>query len=182
VLYNGVALAPLVCAAFAGRSAWRTGQLGDFSRSWVVVPLVAGALLLGHGGLRGKVVDDTGSVLPGTTVEYGQCTSVTDESGDFAVENLCLPIYLQLFAPSEVRFSLPGFTTARMTTLTVPGVNRYLNVPLKVGAVAESVEVSSAAFSMMTLVVLPVTSLSLALPLLWLRRRKQHPAAPLGAS
>jgi hypothetical protein len=172
LLYNGIAVAPLPFAAFAGLSAYRAGQLGDLQRSWVIVPLVAGGLLLGHGGVRGKVMDVSGGVLPGVSVEYGRCSSATDESGLFTVGNVCLPLYGQFLAPADIQFTLPGFTTSRVKTIAVPGVNRHLDVSMNVG-VAEQVSVTVSPFSLATILMLPLAALPILLPVSWLLRRKQ---------
>jgi hypothetical protein len=170
VLYNGAALAPLVFGAVAGVSARRDGRMRDFGRSWVAVPLIAGALLIGQGGVRGSVTDNTGAVIPGAAVEYGGCTSSSDETGSFGLGNACLPIYRQAFAPADVRVSLTGFTTQHIGIFTVPGVNRFLDVVIVTGPENQVVE-TFAPFSLVTLLVLPLSCLSIVLPVMWLRIR-----------
>jgi len=97
------------------------------------------------GTISGTVQDSTGAVVPGVNItirntETGLTRAVaSDEAGRYRAPNLPLGAY-------EVEGSKPGFQTEvrRGITLTV-GREAVVNLPLKVGAVAERVEVTGEA-------------------------------------
>ncbi|OFW36536.1 MAG: hypothetical protein A3J28_18735, partial [Acidobacteria bacterium RIFCSPLOWO2_12_FULL_60_22] len=97
------------------------------------------------GTISGTVQDSTGAVVPGVNItirntETGLTRAVaSDEAGRYRAPNLPLGAY-------EVEGSKAGFQTEvrRGITLTV-GREAVVNLPLKVGAVAERVEVTGEA-------------------------------------
>ena len=109
----------------------------------LLLPATAGAQ--GGGSISGEVVDNTGGVLPGVTIEVtssvlieGTVTAVTDGSGRYTVINL---------RPGEyaVTFTLPGFGTLIRDDLQVTGDTALqVDGALSVGALEESVTVSGA--------------------------------------
>jgi hypothetical protein len=100
------------------------------------------------GTVEGRVADEQGGVLPGVTVtltgRQGSQTTVTDSSGEYRFVGLTPGIY-------EVRAELAGFTTQAVQNIDV-GLGKTLQVPLalKVGGLAESVEVTANASSIDT--------------------------------
>ncbi len=91
------------------------------------------------GTVAGKVTDEQGGVLPGVTVTLtgrtGAQVTVTDEKGEYRFVGLNP-------GPYEVKVELAGFTPRTERNLDV-GIGRTLTVPftLRVGGVAETVEV-----------------------------------------
>ena len=92
------------------------------------------------GNVYGKVVDQSGAVLPGASVtisgEAGSRTSVTGSDGTFRFLNL---------DPSEytVSVAMPGFGTANRKITVQTGLSATLDVAMKVGGQAETVEVTA---------------------------------------
>ncbi|MCJ7486230.1 MAG: carboxypeptidase-like regulatory domain-containing protein, partial [Candidatus Aminicenantes bacterium] len=91
--------------------------------------------------LEGKVVDDTGSPLPGVSVEatspklVGKATGVTDGEGSFRLFSLPSGSY-------EVVFTLQGFKTLiRKDVVIQMSQTITLNVSLQQTAIEESVTV-----------------------------------------
>ena len=94
----------------------------------------------------GQVVDATGAVLPGVTVEAASPalieqarTAITDGNGRFAIIDLRPGIY-------TVTFSLPGFRTVKREGIELAGAfTAQVNGAMAVGQVEETVTVSSTA-------------------------------------
>jgi hypothetical protein len=121
-------------------------------RSWKAV--LIGVLLLlalpavthaqGLGTVSGVVKDASGAVLPGVTVEVASPalieksrTAVTNESGQYTVVSLPPGIY-------SVTFTLPGFSTTKREGIEMrANFTAQVNAELKVGGVAETVEVTA---------------------------------------
>ena len=97
------------------------------------------------GSIAGQVVDETGGVLPGVTVEAsspalieGVRTAFTDGSGLYGLEALRPGTY-------TVTFTLPGFSTfVREGIEIATGFSANVDATLTVGAVEETVTVSGA--------------------------------------
>jgi hypothetical protein len=94
------------------------------------------------GEIIGKVVDESGSVLPGVTVTLrgagvaGAPSVVTSETGAYRFPVLPPGTY-------EVEYVLPGFSTLKRQAIPIAvGSVVELDVALKVGALEESVTVS----------------------------------------
>lgn len=110
------------------------------------------------GTIEGRVTDEQGGVLPGVTVtligRQGTQTTVTDDRGDYRFVGLNPGTY-------EVRAELAGFVPRGAANLDV-GVGRTITVPLslKVGGVAESVEVTANASTVDTTTTASDNSLS----------------------
>jgi hypothetical protein len=91
------------------------------------------------GEVRGRVVDTSGAVLPGVTIEVasdgGVRTAVTDNKGQFTIRDV---------PPGRVSLtaSLPGFGTARYA-FTANQQPREFNIEMSVGALVERVTVSA---------------------------------------
>ena len=120
-----------------------------------VLLLVLGALLFAAapanaqiitGALRGTVADDTGSVLPGATVELsgpaligGPKTAVTDGRGTYRFPGLAPGVY-------TLTASLEGFQTMRREGIRVEVGSQFdVDFAMKVGGMAETVTVSGEA-------------------------------------
>jgi hypothetical protein len=90
------------------------------------------------GDVRGHVVDASGAVLPGVSIEVrsgdGVRTAVTNERGDFTIDDLS-PGRASLTA------TLPGFGTARYA-FTADQQPRQFNIEMRVGALVEAVTAS----------------------------------------
>ena len=97
------------------------------------------------GSIAGQVVDETGGVLPGVTVEAGSPaliggvrTAITDGSGQYGLEALRPGTY-------TVTFVLPGFSTfVREGIEIATGFSANVDATMTVGAVEETVTVSGA--------------------------------------
>ena len=97
------------------------------------------------GSIAGQVVDETGGVLPGVTVEAaspalieGVRTAFTDGSGLYGLEALRPGTY-------TVTFTLPGFSTFIREGIEIAtGFSANVDATLTVGAVEETVTVSGA--------------------------------------
>src|SRR5713226_3331003 len=94
------------------------------------------------GEIIGKVVDESGSVLPGVTVTLrgagvaGAPSVVTSETGAYRFPVLPPGTY-------EVEYALPGFSTLKREAIPISvGSVVELDVALRVGALEESVTVS----------------------------------------
>ena len=97
-------------------------------------------------GIIGQVTDESGAVLPGVTVtatspslQVASVVSVTDGRGAYRLSPLPIGTY-------TVEYVLAGFQTVRRegVRLTI-GFTAAIDVPLKVGALEESITVSGAA-------------------------------------
>ncbi len=97
------------------------------------------------GSIAGSVLDETGGVLPGVTVDAaspalieGSRTTFTDGSGLYAIEGLRPGTY-------TITFTLPGFNTfVREGIELTTGFTANVDVTMGVGAVEETVTVSGA--------------------------------------
>ena len=118
--------------------------------SW---PIVAALVLLffpagahAQSAITGVVRDASGAVLPGVTVEASSDALiektravVTDGSGVYRIVDLRPGRYI-------VAFSLPGFSTLRQEGIELPAdFTATINGELKLGALEESITVSSVA-------------------------------------
>lgn len=110
------------------------------------------------GTIEGRVVDEQGGVLPGVTVtlsgRQGTQTTVTDDRGEYRFVGLNP-------GPYEVRAELAGFVPAGQQNIDV-GIGKTLNIPvtLRVGGLAESVEVTASASTVDTTTTASDNSLS----------------------
>ena len=88
--------------------------------------------------LTGRVVDESGAVLPGVTIEVatmaGLRTVITDLNGAFAVSDV-LP------GPVTVTATLPGFSPAR-SSFNADERTRRLDISLPVGGLTETMSVT----------------------------------------
>ena len=104
----------------------------------VIVPALASAQ-----SIAGVVRDASGAVLPGVTIEATSPaliekvrTSVTDDTGQYRVENLPPGTY-------TLTYTLPGFSTVERTGVQVQtGVTVTLNAELRVGDLQETITVT----------------------------------------
>jgi hypothetical protein len=115
------------------------------------LPALVGLVVLVPGAARaqstiaGTVLDTTGGVLPGVTVEASSPaliektrTAVTDGQGRYTLPELRPGVY-------TVTFALQGFAIVRREGIEVQAsTNVPINVELQVGAVAETITVSGA--------------------------------------
>jgi hypothetical protein len=93
--------------------------------------------------ITGVVRDTSGAVLPGVTVEAASPalieklrTAVTDDSGQFRLENLTPGLY-------KVTYTLPGFNIVEREGVQVStGVTLTLNADLRVGGLQETITVT----------------------------------------
>src|SRR5437867_7032717 len=108
----------------------------------LLVPIAGHAQ--GLGTIAGVVKDASGAVLPGVSVEVASPaliertrTAVTNESGQYTVVSLPPGTY-------SVTFTLPGFSvTKREGIEMLANFTAQVNAEMKVGAVAETVEVTA---------------------------------------
>lgn len=105
--------------------------------------LVSPASAQQNAGIIGEITDESGAVLPGVTVtatspslQVPSVSAVTDAKGEYRISPLPIGTY-------TVEFSLPGFGTVKRegVRLTV-GFTAKIDLPLKIGALEESVTVS----------------------------------------
>ena len=109
----------------------------------LIMPVVASAQQAG--GIAGEVVDDTGGVLPGVTVEAtspvlieGVRTAFTDGEGRYSIVNLVPGTY-------SVSFSLPGFSTIiREGVELASGFTANIDASMQVGGIEETITVTGA--------------------------------------
>jgi hypothetical protein len=105
----------------------------------------AGAARAQNGAVAGTVKDASGAVMPGVTVEAASPvliervrSVVTDGQGQYKIVDLRPGVY-------QVRFTLPGFATVVREGIELSaGFTATVNADMTVGAVAESVTVTSA--------------------------------------
>src|SRR5437763_2746363 len=96
-------------------------------------------------GIAGVVKDTSGAVMPGVTVEASSPaliervrTVTTDTQGQYKIVDLRPGTY-------TVTFTLPGFSTIKREDIELPATFvATVNVELRVGAIEETVTVSSA--------------------------------------
>jgi hypothetical protein len=93
--------------------------------------------------INGTVKDTTGAVLPGVEITAVQTdtgiarTTVTNETGSYALPNLAL-------GPYRLEAALPGFRTFRQIGIVLQvASNPVINVTLEIGQVSEQVEVQA---------------------------------------
>ena len=121
-------------------------------RSFVVcllVVLLVGAASGAALSIHGKVLDSSGAVIPGATVELvlggaRVASVVTDDKGEFSVNGL---------GPGEyvVTVSLAGFrTTTELVRLAEGAPPPFLRLRLEIGSVAETISVSAASPTIQT--------------------------------
>ena len=110
---------------------------------FVCVVLAGSAWAQQASGIAGLVVDETGGVLPGVTVEASSPalieqvrTAVTDGQGRFNIVQLRPGTY-------TVTVSLPGFSTVRREGVELTtGFTATVNVSLQVGSIEETITVT----------------------------------------
>jgi hypothetical protein len=113
---------------------------------FVLVLLLMPALASAQSAITGLVRDTSGAVLPGVTVEAASPVliekaraAVTDEQGRFTIVDLRPGTY-------TVTVALAGFNTFKTEGLELPAnFTATVNAELRVGAIEESVTVTSAA-------------------------------------
>jgi hypothetical protein len=114
--------------------------------AWLLSTLLAGsphAQTTDRSGIEGKVVDQSGGVLPGVTVTLsspvlpGGRTTVTDDNGHYRFAALPAGTY-------EVAFELAGFAPVKRTVRLDTGFVATVNETLGVGALEEAVTVTAA--------------------------------------
>jgi len=105
----------------------------------VLLPVIASAQAV----VSGVVRDASGAVLPGVTVEAASPaliekvrTTVTDGTGQYAIENLRPGVY-------TVTFTLPGFATVQREGIELSGTfTARINADLRVGTIEETITVT----------------------------------------
>jgi len=110
----------------------------------IAVVLPASGWAQGLGTIAGVVKDVSGAVLPGVTVEVASPaliekarSTVTNESGQYTIVSLPPGTY-------GVTFTLPGFSTTKRDGIEMlANFTAQVNAELKVGGVAETVEVTA---------------------------------------
>lgn len=108
----------------------------------LMMPALALAQAAGTGTIEGRVQDESGSVLPGTTVmvaspamQRGQIEQVTTAEGTFRFNDLPIGIY-------TIQYTLPGFqTVVREEVRLTAGFVARLDATLKVGTLEETLTV-----------------------------------------
>ena len=95
-----------------------------------------------NGAVFGRVLDETGSALPGVTVEVSgpslqrTQTTTSDGQGAYRVSNLPAGVY-------RIEYSLSGFRTDVRSGFTLAvGFNARVDVTMKIGAVEQMIEVT----------------------------------------
>jgi hypothetical protein len=108
----------------------------------LVVGLASGASAqFATGNIYGKVVDESGAVVPGANVALsgatiGSRTTTSGSQGDFRFLNLDPGTY-------KVRVSLAGFSSQERSLIVSTGTNVDVTFPLKVTTIEETVTVTS---------------------------------------
>jgi hypothetical protein len=118
---------------------------GRFGLVFVVV-LAIPALARAQSAVSGLVRDTSGAVIPGVTVEAASPvliekvrTAVSDDQGRYSIVDLRPGVY-------TVTFTLPGFNTFKQEGLELPAnFTATVNAEMRVGALEESITVTSAA-------------------------------------
>jgi carboxypeptidase family protein len=117
----------------------RIGKIGAVFGLVMLLPVMASAQAV----ISGVVRDASGAVLPGVTVEAASPvliekvrTTVTDGTGQYAIENLRPGVY-------RVTFTLPGFATVQREGVELSGTfTARINADLRVGGIEETITVS----------------------------------------
>src|SRR5215472_6295609 len=112
----------------------------------LLLPRLSFAQGIGAASIVGVAKDSSGAVLPGVTVEAASPVlleksraTVTDDQGRYQIAELRPGTY-------SVTFTLPGFATFKRDGLTLtPGFAATINADLRVGALSETVLVTSEA-------------------------------------
>ena len=111
----------------------------------VLLVLSTAAWAQGTAQLNGRVTDESGAVLPGVTVTATQTdtgfvrTTVTDDTGNYAMPNLPL-------GPYRLEVSLQGFKSYAQTGIVLQvNTNPVINASLGLGNLEETVAVEAAA-------------------------------------
>ena len=112
----------------------------------LLLPRLSVAQGIGAASIVGVAKDSSGAVLPGVTVEAASPVlleksraTVTDDQGRYQIAELRPGTY-------SVTFTLPGFATFKRDGLTLtPGFAATINADLRVGALSETVLVTSEA-------------------------------------
>ena len=112
--------------------------------SLAVMAAVLPGTVLAQATIAGTVKDPSGGVLPGVTVDVSSPvliektrTALTDGTGQYRVVDLLPGTY-------SVTFALTGFTTVKRDGVEVSGAGVFtINADLRVGAVAETITVTS---------------------------------------
>ena len=122
-----------------------TRFLRTASIALMLLVLSSAAWAQGTAQLNGRVTDESGAVLPGVTVTATQAdtgfvrTTVTDDTGNYAMPNLPL-------GPYKLEISLQGFKTYAQTGIVLQvNTNPVINASLGVGNLEETVAVEAAA-------------------------------------
>ena len=129
----------------------RSERSGRFTRCAIVLvgwtAICAGVASAQEGaGVIGQVTDASGAVLPGVTVtatspalQVPSVVVITDERGDYRISPLPIGTF-------TIEYALAGFQSVRRegVRLTV-GFTAKIDVPMKVGALEETITVSGAA-------------------------------------
>ena len=97
----------------------------------------------GNGTLRGKVLDESGSAMPGVTVTatspqaLAPVVAVTDENGEYRLANLPPGTY-------TLKLELPGFSTVNREGILLRAAANFQvdDLTMKVGGLEESITVS----------------------------------------
>ena len=117
----------------------RIGRIAAVFGFTLLLPVVASA----QATISGVVRDASGAVLPGVTVEASSPaliekvrTTVTDGTGQYAIENLRPGMY-------TVTFTLPGFAVVQREGVELSGTfTARINADLRVGGVEETITVT----------------------------------------
>src|SRR5437762_3313567 len=110
-----------------------------------VVRVTQSAAAQAESGIVGIVTDESGGVLPGTTVtasspalQVGQTTAVTNERGEYRLSPLPIGVY-------SVTFTLAGFQTIKREDIRLTvGFVAKVDASMKVGSLEETITVSGA--------------------------------------
>jgi hypothetical protein len=102
-----------------------------------------GAAAQGAGRIAGRVLDQTGAVLPGVIVDLAiagrELTTATDASGDYAIDNVPT-------GTGELAYRLVNFTIARRTVTVAAGTTDRRDVVLTVALNADVIVTAPATF------------------------------------
>jgi opacity protein-like surface antigen len=115
------------------------GKIGMVFGFALLLPVIASA----QAAISGIVRDASGAVLPGVTVEAASPaliekvrSTVTDGTGQYAIENLRPGLY-------TVTFALPGFASVQREGVELSGTfNARINADMRVGGVEETITVT----------------------------------------
>src|SRR5215831_10015235 len=122
---------------------WRFKLMKSLSTALAVVLIAATAFSqAGNGRITGTVSDPSNAVIPGVTIEVTNTetgvtfTTISTESGLYSAPNLVPGVY-------SVSATLPGFKKYTRTGITLAvAQTATIDVPLEVGASADSITIS----------------------------------------